>query len=124
VIANARYLPCELHGLISQININFPWGSLLECLLLADSRFMYGLEQISSSHACIDFYLNSGALNEQGWTLENGVEKIRENLCRAGWQIDNPKEMNVQALKKFPSTWSKRIAVGRDPRAIQLNGWI
>ncbi|HET9911668.1 MAG TPA: class I SAM-dependent methyltransferase, partial [Anaerolineales bacterium] len=33
VIARAQDLPRELHGLVSHITVNFPWGSLLESLL-------------------------------------------------------------------------------------------
>lgn len=122
VIANAQSLPYELNGLISCITINFPWGSLLQGLLNGDANLFCGLEKISSPHAFINLYLNAGALNEQGWTLENGVHQIQENLCQVGWQMNGQKEMNIQTLKKIPSTWSKRIAVGRDPRAIQLSG--
>jgi 16S rRNA (adenine(1408)-N(1))-methyltransferase len=122
VIANANSLPRELHGLISQININFPWGSLLQSLLSGDVNLFCGLEKISTSHASINLQLNSGALNEQSWTLPKGVDQIQVNLMRAGWQINQRKEMNIQTLKKFPSTWSKRLAYGRDPRAISLSG--
>lgn len=122
VIANAQQIPFELNGLISHININFPWGSLLESLLSGDANLFCGLEKISTSHALINLHLNAGALNEQGWTLLNGVDQIEVNLRRAGWQINYPKQMNIQALKKFQSTWSKRIAFGRDPRVISLSG--
>ncbi|MBL8051208.1 MAG: hypothetical protein JNM46_08300, partial [Anaerolineales bacterium] len=122
VIANAQYLPCELHGLISHIHINFPWRSLLQSLLSGDVNLFYGLEKISSPHAVINLHLNAGALNEQGWTLPNGVDQIEINLRRFGWRINHPKQMNIQALKHFPSTWSKRLAYGRDPRAISLSG--
>src|SRR6185369_1989880 len=37
VIASAQDLPCELSGLISNIMVNFPWGSLLESLLAGDT---------------------------------------------------------------------------------------
>ncbi len=30
--------------------------------------------------------------------------------------------MNANALRSFPSTWAKRLAFGRDPRAIEMNG--
>lgn len=123
VIANAQHLPCELHGLISHVHINFPWGSLLQSLLNGDANLFCGLEKISTNHAFINLHLNAGAFNEQGWTLLNGVDQIEVNLRRVGWHINDQKEMNIQALKKFPSTWSKRIAVGRDPRAIELIGY-
>lgn len=124
VIANAQQLPFELNGLISHIHINFPWGSLLQSLLNGDANLFCGLKKISSPHALMNLNLNSGALNEQGWTLTNGVEQVEVNLRRAGWTINHPKRLNIQALKHFPSAWSKRLAYGRDPRAIQLSGSI
>lgn len=124
VIANAQCLPCELNGLISHITINFPWGSLLESLLTSNSKLMCGLESISSSAASIDLHLNSGALNEAGWSFENGAVQIHSNLLYAGWQVDAPVSIDNVTLRKYPTTWSRRIAVGRDPRAVSISGWM
>ncbi|NOT03086.1 MAG: hypothetical protein HOP27_00650 [Anaerolineales bacterium] len=122
IIASAQNLPHELSGLVSHITINFPWGSLLESLLTGDIRLMRGLESISRSATTIEIRLNGGALTEAGWGLEAGAEKIYNNLIQAGWQINVPALMNANALRSFPSTWAKRLAFGRDPRAIQLSG--
>lgn len=124
VIASAQDLPRELHGLVSHITINFPWGSLLASLLTDDPLLMHGLESISRSTASLDLRLNGGALAEAGTTLEAGTEKIYDNLLRMGWQIDMPAPMNASTLRAFPSTWAKRLAFGRDPRAMALNGCI
>ncbi len=123
VIASAQNLPHELSGLISHITINFPWGSLLESLLIGDPKLMSGLASISRSVTTVEIRLNGGALTEVGWDLEAGAEKIYTNLLQAGWQINDPVLMNVNALRNFPSTWAKRLAFGRDPRAIQLSGY-
>ena len=123
VIASAQDLPHELNGLVSHITINFPWGSLLESLLTDDSRLMHGLEIISSSAASVDIRLNGGALAKVGWTLESGAERIHNNLLQAGWQINAPVTMNADALRSFPSTWAKRLAFGRDPRAMAMTGY-
>lgn len=122
IIASAQALPHELHGLVSQITINFPWGSLLESLLNGDDRLLHGLESVSGSSVGLDVRLNGGALAEQCWSLEDGAERIFENLTHAGWRIRKPEMMDSRALRAFPSTWSKRLAFGRDPRAIQLSG--
>jgi Putative methyltransferase len=122
IIASAQNLPKELNGLISQITINFPWGSLLESLLIDDSKLMRGLESISRLNTSMDVRLNSGALAEAGTTLEAGAEKIYSNLIRSGWQIGSPVMINANALGSFPTTWAKRLAFGRDPRAILLGG--
>ena len=123
VIASAQNLPHELSGLISHITINFPWGSLLESLLIGDSKLMSGLASISRSATTVEIRLNGGALTEAGWRLEAGAEKIYSNLLQAGWQVNIPVLMNTNALRSFPSTWAKRLAFGRDPRAIQLSGY-
>jgi hypothetical protein len=122
IIASAQDLPTELNGLISHITINFPWGSLLESLLIDDPKLMCGLKSISRSTTSIDLRLNGGALAEAGTTLEAGTEKIYENLIRSGWQIKRPVAINATALRSFPTTWAKRLAFGRDPRAITLSG--
>ena len=122
VIASAQSLPQELNGLISHITINFPWGSLLESLVTGDSRLMRGLACISRSIAVLDIRLNGGALAEADTTLEAGAHQIYSNMLRSGWQINAPVLMNANALRNFPSTWAKRLAFGRDPRAMTMSG--
>jgi 16S rRNA (adenine(1408)-N(1))-methyltransferase len=121
IIASAQDLPRELEGLISHITINFPWGSLLESLLGSDLRLMRGLKSISRPTASLDLRLNGGALAEAGKTLEAGTDTIYFNLLATGWQLEQPVMMDASALKKFPSTWAKRLAFGRDPRAMILS---
>jgi len=122
VIASAQELPHELTGLASHVTINFPWGSLLESLLAGDPKLMCGLNSISRAKASLDLRLNSGALAEAGKTLEAGTDRIHFNLLQAGWQIEHPVMVDAGALKRFPSTWAKRLAFGRDPRAMMLSG--
>lgn len=120
VIASAQSLPRELTGLVSQVTINFPWGSLLESLLTGDARLMLGLESILGSGARLEVRLNGGALSEAGWTLEDGTEQVRENLSHAGWCVGKSEAMDSASLRNFPSAWAKRLAFGRDPRALML----
>ena len=122
VIASAQDLPCEWEGLVSQVTINFPWGSLLESLLSGDPRLLCGLKSVSRARAALDLRLNGGALAEAGKTLEAGTDRIFYNLLRAGWQLEQPVLMDASALQRFPSTWAKRLAFGRDPRALMLSG--
>jgi hypothetical protein len=123
IIAGAQALPSELTGLVSHLTINFPWGSLLESLLTGDPRLFPRLESLSRSVTSFDIRLNGGALKEAGWTLETGAERIKDNLISAGWDIKTPVLMKAEALRTFPSTWAKRLAFGRDPRALMLSGW-
>lgn len=122
VIANAQSLPPELTGLAGQITINFPWGSLLTSLLENNSALLNGLAAVADSGALVDIRLNGGALAEAGWPLEMGAERIHSNLNRAGWKVARPVWMDACALRAFPSSWARRLAFGRDPRALALSG--
>ncbi len=122
VIASAQDLPRELHGRVSHITINFPWGSLLESLLEGDTNLMHGLESISSANASLHLHLNGGALAEIGAKLETGTEMIHHNLQSAGWLFDSPVQLGAPSLRGFPTTWARRLAHGRDPRTMALRG--
>jgi 16S rRNA (adenine(1408)-N(1))-methyltransferase len=122
VIANALTLPSELHGLAMQVTINFPWGSLLEGLLSGDSGLMNGLEAAMHPSAALDILLNAGALAEAGWSLEDGGVRAREVLAAYGFNMRPPVQLTAAELKSCPTTWAKRLAFGRDPRALHLHG--
>ena len=124
VIANARALPDELEGLANHITINFPWGSLLEGLLADDPALMSGLLRIAHPNAGLQVRLNAGAVAEAGWSLEAGANRVREVLAVNGFDMCSLKAMPMSELKQFPTTWAKRIAFGRDPRALFLRGTV
>ena len=122
IIAHAQELPCELEGLFSQVTVNFPWGSLLDGLLARDPGLIGGLHGIARPAAQIEIRLNSGALKEAGTSLEAGAELVYGNLHGHGWELDSPRLLQQDTLKKFPTTWARRLAHGRDPRAVILSG--
>ena len=121
VIASAQTLPLELNGLASQININFPWGSLLESLLNNDVSLIQRLLLITRPSAKLQIHLNGEALSTAGWMLEAGADQIETNLNAAGWTTKSHLYMNSHTLRSTPTTWAKRLAFGRDPRAIGLS---
>ncbi len=124
VIASAQELPHELNGLVSQITISFPWGSLLGSLLSGNAALMNGLVCIAQKDTQVNILLNGGAMAEQGVELEAGATRIQENLLTAGWRCGNPIPVSMEALRRYPTTWAKRLAYGRDPRAMMLSGML
>jgi 16S rRNA (adenine(1408)-N(1))-methyltransferase len=121
VIASAQSLPQELSGLADGITINFPWGSLLESLLQADPSLLEGLLNISRPEASLHIRLNGGALAEAGWELQEGVSQVQQVLAGIGLQVEPPRLMETADLRAYPSTWARRLAFGRDPRAFYLS---
>jgi 16S rRNA (adenine(1408)-N(1))-methyltransferase len=120
VIANALRLPPEFRGLADTITINFPWGSLLKGLLTNDPALMVGLVTMARPNASLEVRLNGGALAEAGWSLEEGAHRVREVLAVNGFEVCPPIWMAAYELRSYPTTWAKRLAFGRDPRAVCL----
>ena len=120
VIAGAQALPQELNGLAWHVTINFPWGSLLESLLSSEESLASQLLCVTRPFARLDIHLNSEALFIAGWTLESGADQIERIMNAEGWSTKSHSLMETHLLRSFPTTWAKRLAFGRDPRAIHL----
>lgn len=118
LIASAQSLPAGLDGLAAKITINFPWGSLLRSLLEGDTALLDGLTRIARPDAELTIRLNGGALAEAGWALEAGTWRVYDSLQSAGFQARQPQPLGAADLRACPTTWARRLAVGRDPR-----GW-
>lgn len=125
VIANVESLPIELAGVASHVTINFPWGTLLEGLLDPRSPVLERLVGVMRPRATVEVRLNAGALAEAGYALDAGAAQVRRALVEAGYAMAAPVELDAPALRAYPTTWSKRLAFGRDPRAVLLDGrWL
>jgi 16S rRNA (adenine(1408)-N(1))-methyltransferase len=115
IIANALTLPGELRGLATRMTINFPWGSLLAALLAGDPAFLNGLIAITRPSATLEIRLNRGALAEAGYAPEAGVSRITQVLREWGFINRQSMMLDTDALRRYPTTWARRLAYGRDP---------
>lgn len=120
LIANAEALPPELAGLASAITINFPWGSLLTGLLDPHSEVIKGLQRLARPGASLEVRLNSSALQQAGWTLAEGGLQVQRSLTVAGFEVKPAQKLDAAMLRKYPTTWAKRMGYGRDPHALYL----
>lgn len=121
VIANAAALPIELAGVATHITINFPWGSLLRGLVDGDPTILGGVRLLARPAAALEIRLNGGALIEAGWSLEAGGAATYHALRSYGFVVDPVTILDATALRACPTTWAKRLAFGRDPRALYLH---
>ncbi len=120
LIASAQTLPNELAGIADRMTINFPWGSLLSSLLEDVPALTGGLAALARPGAGLEIRLNGEALLEAGFNLADGVDKVRAALSGNGFRVAKTAVMGPAELKGFPSTWARRLAFGRDPRAVLL----
>lgn len=114
LIANGEDLPCELAGLAGVVTLNFPWGSLLEGLFEAETKVMTGLRMVAKPYARLELRLNESALRTAGRTLETAREQVVAALDAAGFELNSVEEVEVAGLKRFPTSWARRLASGRE----------
>jgi hypothetical protein len=122
VVADALALPDELRGTASRVTVHFPWGCLLRALLAGESGLLAGLRGVGDGETSIEIWLNAGALAEVGWTFAAGGERVAAVLRDAGVALEAPRPAGAAELRRLPTTWAKRLAFGRDPRALRLAG--
>jgi 16S rRNA (adenine(1408)-N(1))-methyltransferase len=122
IIANALDLPPELAGLAAQVTVNFPWGSLLAGLLDGDARLLGGLARTGQPGARLEIRLNASALAEVGWELDHGARRVAAVLQNAGVTLEPVRRLEKADLRRFPSTWARRLASGANPQGVLVQG--
>jgi 16S rRNA (adenine(1408)-N(1))-methyltransferase len=122
LIADARALPSALDQTATHLTINFPWGSLLSGLLAGDAVLLERLAAVARPGALLELRLNRGALAEAGCSLEAGGGRIRQALHVAGFHMRPEIAFGPQELRNFTTTWARRLACGRDPRGLSIEG--
>jgi 16S rRNA (adenine(1408)-N(1))-methyltransferase len=120
LIAGGENLPAALAGLVGSITLNFPWGSLLEGLFESGSAVMAGLRMVARPGARLELRLNESALRMSGRSLETGREQVVSALREAGFGVKSVEQVEVAGLKKFPSSWARRLASGREGQVLQI----
>jgi hypothetical protein len=80
------------------------------------------LAAVARPGALLELRLIAGALAEAGWVLEDGGEQVRQALHAAGFQMRSAVAIGPRELRACPTTWAKRLACGRDPRGLYLDG--
>ncbi|HYF61870.1 MAG TPA: class I SAM-dependent methyltransferase [Herpetosiphonaceae bacterium] len=118
VVANVADLPAELAGRASGLSVNFPWGSLLKALISDEPAVLDGLVGLGRPGFRLELMVNGEALATLGSSLERGGAQIRRGLIRRGLDVAEPAILDRAALRAIPTTWARRLAFGRDPRAL------
>jgi hypothetical protein len=84
-----------------------------------------GLLAIARPGAALEIRLNAGTLREAGYTLKSGGARVRQALYEGGFDVvGNLVELDARELRRCQTTWAKRLAYGRDPRAVFLRAML
>ncbi len=120
ICADARAIPPELDGRAASLTVNFPYSSLLNGLLAGDEALLASLAATLAPGGHVAIRINARALTDTGTTLDEAGGRV-ERACRGvGLGQITTTVLEGEDLRRFPSTWPKRIGFGRQPRAVQV----
>ena len=129
VIASAEKLPSEIKGLADQIHINFPWGSLLEAVILADPQVLRSIADALRPHGGLHMLINTSIFRTPipirvrelpELTLEYVDNVLVPAYGEAGITIVERSPLSEQEMREARTTWGKRLAIGRSPSTFYI----
>lgn len=131
VVASAEALPYELESLVTEVTILFPWGSLLKAAVKGDETFLSGLKKVMAKKASLRLIFSLDETIEkkvmESFDFSSLSKESLDQLCvlysRAGFRM-RWRYIPQDELKKFPSTWAKRLAYGRPRPVVEFVGKI
>lgn len=123
VLANIEDLPQELTGVANQVFIHFPWSGLLCGVILVEEKTWSNIKRICQPGAYIDLIFGYDSAYEQKavdhfslpeLTLEYIQKMMVPKLELNGFEVLLCKQLELDELKNYPSTWSKKLSFGRE----------
>ncbi len=129
VLSKIEEMPEELNGIANQVFINFPWASLLKSLLLAEDAAWRPIKRICKDGAFIDVIFACEASTELNEFKKLGLPVINiaylknilaVKLANKGLKVLEIKDVNYEYIKKYPTSWAKKLGYGRDRKYFYL----
>ena len=124
VIASVGDLPPELDGRAQALHIHFPWGSLLQALLVGDAGVLANLVRLSAFQASLEMLINTSIFRDPIPLAVQGLPELtlgyidramRPRYAEAGIVIVEHRAFSEQETRWVQTTWAKRLAHGKDP---------
>lgn len=125
VLANIEDLPEELENTANQVFINFPWGSLLQDIVLVNQKAWENIKMICKDRAIIDIVFGYEdeleekeieRLNLPKLDIDYVQNHMLPKLESFGFKEEDLKELGLDDLKNYPSSWAKKLSFGSKNR--------
>jgi 16S rRNA (adenine(1408)-N(1))-methyltransferase len=118
VQAAAENLPEELNGIVNEVHVLFPWGSLLRTIATGDPDGLANIKRICAANASIRILFaiekNKDQSEIERLALpELTMEYLNSVLVHlyelAGFDVTQANLISFSDLKTLPTTWAKRL---------------
>ena len=123
-------LPCELDAIASEIYINFPWGSLLRAVALADENILASLYRIIASDGRMSITIGTDAVRDRAeldrlglgeLTGNHFIERLIYRYMTAGFRSAEYRQLAESAWSRIDTSWARKLSGNHSRRVFQLS---
>ena len=130
IVGSIENLPLESDGIIDKININLPWGTLLESIVKPTKDTVSKLSRLLKKGGEINIIFGYAPDLEPSETKRLdlpviGTELIEKTISplfmSCGFTLENFREMSKKELKDIETTWAKKLNFGKDRKIYNIS---
>jgi 16S rRNA (adenine(1408)-N(1))-methyltransferase len=96
-----------------RVSVILPWGSLLETVAIPRQESLRNLAMLCLPHATIEIVLSYDERNAERLDEQHVVKTLPRLYQQAGLRITGVEKLRNDDLRKYETTWARRLAFGR-----------
>jgi 16S rRNA (adenine(1408)-N(1))-methyltransferase len=129
VQAAVEDLPGEFDGAADEIHIHFPWGSLLQAVVLGDEAVLRSLRRISAPGCLLEIVIGIDPVRDKTEIARLGLPSLTEDYLTGelipkylavGFELVDFGTMDAGEWSKFETSWARKLQGGEGRRVIYL----
>lgn len=126
-------LPAELANIANEVQINFPWGSLLQGVILAEKSVIDNIKMIAEDNARLVIYTTYDDKFEENYRKERELPELtieyintvmNDSLSDFGIKLTEARLLDEDEKSELSSTWAKKILSARNRDVFLIQGII
>lgn len=130
VVGSIENLPIDTESRIDKINVNLPWGTLLENVVKPTKGTISKLSRLLKKGGEIDIIFGYTPEFEPSETKRLNLPVIGNELIEgtitplfesSNLVLKNYRELNKQELKDIETTWAKKLNFGKDRKIYNIS---
>lgn len=125
--ASLEQLPGPFEGVVDRLSVNYPWGSLLVAVAMADPRGMRQLRSTCKAGATLSIYLNYSVFEDRAYSERLGLAGAQDFLASgdflpsfvaAGFTVVEHRLFDGDP--PFRSAWGRQLVRGSHRRSMHI----
>jgi hypothetical protein len=129
VHAAVEELPPELHGVAGEVDVHFPWGSLLRAMARGDEAVLNSVRQICAPQASLKIYMSLDPERDRAEIERLGLPQISGEFLRgvlkprykaAGFEILAVDMFTANDWPSLQTSWAQRLRNNHDRSVVYM----